>query len=66
MRSILITGASRGIGAATALALAQPDTRLTLAARNREALEAVAAQAIAAGAECVVAPCDVTDPEQVA
>ncbi|WP_298819379.1 SDR family NAD(P)-dependent oxidoreductase [Chloroflexus sp.] len=66
MRSILITGASRGIGAATALALAQPNTRLTLAARNRTALEAVATQVIAAGAECVVAPCDVTDPAQVA
>ncbi|WP_322488160.1 SDR family NAD(P)-dependent oxidoreductase [Chloroflexus sp.] len=66
MRSILITGASRGIGAATALALAQPNTRLTLAARSRAALEAVAAQAAAAGAECVVTPCDVTDPEQVA
>jgi NADP-dependent 3-hydroxy acid dehydrogenase YdfG len=65
MQSILITGASRGIGAATALALAKPGTRLTLAARNRSALETVAAQVTTTGAECIVAPCDVTDPVQV-
>jgi NAD(P)-dependent dehydrogenase (short-subunit alcohol dehydrogenase family) len=65
MRSILITGASRGIGAATALALARPGTRLTLAARNRAALETIADQVITAGADCLVVPCDVTDPDQV-
>lgn len=66
MRTMLIIGASRGIGAATALALAGPGTRLTLAARDRTALEAVAKQATATGAQCLVALCDVTDPAQVA
>ncbi len=66
MRSILIIGASRGIGAATALALAAPDTLLTLAARNQAALAEIATQATTAGAHCQIAPCDVTDPAQIA
>ncbi|HWQ11598.1 MAG TPA: SDR family NAD(P)-dependent oxidoreductase [Roseiflexaceae bacterium] len=57
---IVITGASRGIGRATALALAAPGTRLALAARSAAALEAVAAEARAAGAEAFAVPCDVT------
>lgn len=59
-RSILIAGASRGIGRAIALALAAPGARMTLAARSAEALEAVAAEARAAGAEAAAAPCNLT------
>lgn len=59
-KTILITGASRGIGRACALALAGPGVRLTLAARSAEALEQVAAAARAEGAEAAAVPCDVT------
>jgi 3-oxoacyl-[acyl-carrier protein] reductase len=57
---IVVIGASRGIGRATALALAAPGTHLVLAARDGAALEAVAGEARTAGAEASAVPCDVT------
>lgn len=60
--SVLITGASAGIGKALALNLAQRGVRLGLLARRKELLEEVAAQAQDAGASQVLSlPCDVTD-----
>jgi NADP-dependent 3-hydroxy acid dehydrogenase YdfG len=50
---VLITGASGGIGAATALAFAQEGARLLLAARRANKLAEVASAALAAGAEAV-------------
>lgn len=64
-RVVVITGASRGIGRATALALARGDYRLALAARNREPLEAVATEARALGADAMALPADVTDEAAV-
>jgi 3-oxoacyl-[acyl-carrier protein] reductase len=60
MKVVVIIGASRGIGKATALALAEPGTHLVLAARDAEALEQVAAAARERGGQATVAPCDVT------
>jgi NAD(P)-dependent dehydrogenase (short-subunit alcohol dehydrogenase family) len=60
LKVIVIIGASRGIGRATALALAQGGTHLVLAARDSAALEAVAAEAGLAGAHASAVPCDVT------
>ena len=55
MRVILITGASSGIGAATARALAAPDTTMALHARkNRAGLEKVAGFVQGAGAEALI------------
>ena len=65
LKSIVITGASRGIGRATALALAAPGAVLTLAARSVDLLEEVAAAVRAAGSTAVIAPCDVTIEEEV-
>jgi short-subunit dehydrogenase len=62
-RSIVLTGASSGIGRALALALAPQRPKLALAARDAGALAAVAAECEARGATAAAVPTDVTDPE---
>jgi hypothetical protein len=58
----LITGASRGIGAAFARALAVRGADLVLVARTAPALEAIAGEVRALGATATVLPLDLTDP----
>jgi len=58
----LVTGASRGIGAALAAELARRGARLVLVARNRAALEAIAVPLRAAGSEVTVVASDLADP----
>ncbi len=65
-KRILITGASRGIGRQAALTLARQGHIVVLAARDRDALENVAAQIEAAGGRAEVLPMDVTDDAQTA
>src|SRR5687767_1330703 len=63
----IVTGGSRGIGAAIASALARRGARLTLVSRSREALEQ-RARAISDEhrVDVGVAACDVTDEADVA
>lgn len=64
--TVLITGASAGIGEATARAFAAAGARLVLTARRRERLEALAAElARAHGTECHLLPLDVRDRDAV-
>lgn len=60
-RAVLVTGASRGLGAALARRAAGPGVALRLVARGAPALEAVAAECRAKGAEVDTAALDVTD-----
>jgi short-subunit dehydrogenase len=63
---ILITGSSRGIGRAAALALAARGDRVVLAARSEAALAEVAAEIHEAGGSAEIVPLDVTDDRSVA
>jgi 3-oxoacyl-[acyl-carrier protein] reductase len=60
-RGCVVTGASRGIGLATARALCAEGARVLLVARSEEALSAAVDQAAAAGGEAAGLAADVTD-----
>lgn len=62
-RVVLITGASSGIGRASAERFAALADRLILVARGRKALEEVARACRAVGGEAVVMTADVSAPE---
>lgn len=62
---VLVTGASSGIGRATALALARAGWRVVLVARGREALDAAAAEIRALGRAATVEAVDAGDAEAV-
>ncbi|MBI1401827.1 MAG: SDR family NAD(P)-dependent oxidoreductase [Porphyrobacter sp.] len=64
-RIALVTGASRGIGAATAKALAGAGAHVILVARKVKALEEVEDAIHAAGGTSTIAPLDLTEPDAV-
>ena len=61
----LVTGASRGIGAATAEALAEAGAHVILTARGATALEQVEERIHAAGGSATIAPMDLNDSENI-
>jgi NAD(P)-dependent dehydrogenase (short-subunit alcohol dehydrogenase family) len=67
MRSdvVVITGASAGIGRATARRFAEDGARIGLIARGRPGLEAAKREVEERGGEALVLPCDVADPSAV-
>jgi NAD(P)-dependent dehydrogenase (short-subunit alcohol dehydrogenase family) len=61
----LVTGASRGIGAATAIALATQGAHVILTARTARDLEAVEDIIFASGGSATIAPLDLTDGDSI-
>jgi NAD(P)-dependent dehydrogenase (short-subunit alcohol dehydrogenase family) len=65
-RIALVTGASRGIGAATAKALAEAGAHVVLTARKAKDLEAVEEAIHEAGGTATIAPLDLTEADAIA
>lgn len=61
----LVTGASRGIGAATAQALAAAGAHVILVARTAKDLEGVEQAIFDAGGSATIAPCDLAEPDGI-
>jgi NAD(P)-dependent dehydrogenase (short-subunit alcohol dehydrogenase family) len=61
----IVTGASAGIGKASALALMKEGYAVTFAGRRKDLLEAAAAEGKATGSQSLVVPTDVSDPESI-
>jgi NAD(P)-dependent dehydrogenase (short-subunit alcohol dehydrogenase family) len=61
----LVTGASRGIGAATAIALAKEGAHVVITGRTAKDLEAVEETIHAAGGSATIAPLDLTDGDSI-
>jgi NAD(P)-dependent dehydrogenase (short-subunit alcohol dehydrogenase family) len=64
-KKALVTGATRGIGRAIAVGLAEAGADVAVAARNEEQLKQVAGEIEVAGRTALVLPTDVTDAEAV-
>jgi NAD(P)-dependent dehydrogenase (short-subunit alcohol dehydrogenase family) len=62
----LVTGASRGIGAATAEALAAAGAHVVLTGRDTKALEAIEDRIFQAGGNATIAPVDLAEPDGIA
>ncbi|POX50872.1 short-chain dehydrogenase [Streptomyces sp. Ru71] len=64
-KAVVVTGASGGVGRATALAFAERGDRVALLARGREGLAAAADEVQRAGGEALVVPVDMSDAKAV-
>ncbi len=64
-KAVLITGASRGIGEATARHFAAAGARVALTARSADRIQAIADDITSGGGEAIAIPCDVADYAQM-
>jgi NAD(P)-dependent dehydrogenase (short-subunit alcohol dehydrogenase family) len=64
-KTAIVTGASRGIGAATARALAAAGASVALAARDADALERLATEITTAGGRALAVPTDIGEPAAI-
>ena len=64
-QTIVITGASAGVGRATAHAFAAPGVQIALIARGTTGLQAAAAEVEKSGAKALTLPLDMADPDAV-
>jgi NAD(P)-dependent dehydrogenase (short-subunit alcohol dehydrogenase family) len=64
-QTVVITGATSGIGRAAARRFARPGVQIGLLARGRDGLDATRREVEAAGGRALVLPADVADPAQV-
>ncbi|MGI0484080.1 SDR family oxidoreductase [Pantanalinema rosaneae CENA516] len=62
-KTVILTGASAGIGRSLAIALAEQSSNLVLAARSQTALEDVVQACTEAGGKAIAVPTDVTQPQ---
>lgn len=62
----LVTGASKGIGAATAMALASAGAHVVITARDAKSLEAIEEAIFEAGGSATIAPCDLAEGDSIA
>ncbi|MEP9360605.1 SDR family NAD(P)-dependent oxidoreductase [Sphingomonas sp. KR3-1] len=65
-RTALVTGASRGIGAATAIELAKQGAHVILTARTAGGLEEIEEAIFASGGSATIAPLDLTENDSIA
>jgi NADP-dependent 3-hydroxy acid dehydrogenase YdfG len=65
MKTVVVTGASAGVGRATAVAFGSRGDRVALIARGEDGLQAAAREVRAAGGTALVLPCDVGDADAV-
>lgn len=62
-KRVLVTGGSKGIGAETAVVLAQAGADVAITGRDREGLQATYEQVCATGRRCVIVEADMATPE---
>ena len=64
-KTVIITGASRGIGEAAARLLADAGAKVVLAARSRDAIERIASEITESGGTAIAVACDVASWQEV-